>query len=428
MTRLKWITLGVLASVSLAVLAQVSYNYFAPGGALSCTGNCTQQSVNLAAGSSFITGILPQSNILTCAANQIWFDNASGLPSCDSKFTYATATASLSIAPTNVSPGGIVCSGSCQNALTQPLIPLIGASSGTSEVLMWGIGTTANPSATCKFAGCLTDTGEGDLVYESTFSDPTWGLTMSDNTASNFGQMFIFQGPANTGQQINLGIDTFATTNCKVPDGASAISPAPLTNRACAFIWLGAGGATGTTVTPFVIAQQVSPTLPLSVGLMVAEGGNNIFFGLGATTAVKWLQASSTGTNQATATLGDTNAASVTNVRGGSAANTQINGSPACSNATGCPATSTALSATTGSIGGSLLAAGGCSSGTVSLSGATLSMAAIASPAGGTNPDPGSLGVYWRSRVSSANTITVDVCTPLAGTPNADTYNVRVLQ
>lgn len=86
------------------------------------------------------------------------------------------------------------------------------------------------------------------------------------------------------------------------------------------------------------------------------------------------------------------------------------------------------LSGTSGSIGGSLLAAGACASGTVSITGATTSMAAVASPAGGADPSNGGiLGVAIDARVSSSNIVTVSVCSPVAGTPAAATYNVRVI-
>ena len=78
---------------------------------------------------------------------------------------------------------------------------------------------------------------------------------------------------------------------------------------------------------------------------------------------------------------------------------------------------------TTGSIGGSLLAAGACSSGTVSITGAASGMAAVATP--GTYPGDGN---YWLAYVSAANTVTVKICAAVAGTPGASTYNVRVLQ
>jgi hypothetical protein len=115
-----------------------------------------------------------------------------------------------------------------------------------------------------------------------------------------------------------------------------------------------------------------------------------------------------------TTTLGDNaNAASVTNIVGGSVAKTQANGVPILTGYTG----------TTGSIGGASLAAGACSSGTVSITGAASGMAAVATP--GTYPGDGN---YWLAYVSAANTVTVKICAAVAGTPGASTYNVRVLQ
>ncbi len=81
------------------------------------------------------------------------------------------------------------------------------------------------------------------------------------------------------------------------------------------------------------------------------------------------------------------------------------------------------LAGTTGSIGGSSLALGACTSGTVSITGATTSMAVVASP----TTYPGD-GMVWRPYVSAAGTVTVKVCAAVAGTPTASTYNVRVIQ
>lgn len=81
------------------------------------------------------------------------------------------------------------------------------------------------------------------------------------------------------------------------------------------------------------------------------------------------------------------------------------------------------LPGTTGSIGGSLLAAGACSSGTVAVSGASNAMAVSASPV--TYPGDGN---YWLAYVSAAGTVTVKVCAAVAGTPGATAYNVRVIQ
>jgi len=81
------------------------------------------------------------------------------------------------------------------------------------------------------------------------------------------------------------------------------------------------------------------------------------------------------------------------------------------------------LAGTTGSIGGSALALGACTSGTVNVTGATTSMAVVATPA----TYPGD-GMVWRPYVSAAGVVTVKVCASVAGTPTASTYNVRVIQ
>ena len=83
------------------------------------------------------------------------------------------------------------------------------------------------------------------------------------------------------------------------------------------------------------------------------------------------------------------------------------------------------LIGTTGSIGGAALTAGQCASGTVTVTGATTSMGVTATPA----TYPGD-AFDWKAYVSSTNTVTVKVCTNLAGggTPTASTYNVRVIQ
>ena len=83
------------------------------------------------------------------------------------------------------------------------------------------------------------------------------------------------------------------------------------------------------------------------------------------------------------------------------------------------------LTATTASVGGAALAVGACATGTTSVSGATTSMAVSTSGAAGL--DPG--GNYQvRSYVSAAGTVTTEVCAVVAGTPTAQTYNLRVIQ
>jgi hypothetical protein len=83
------------------------------------------------------------------------------------------------------------------------------------------------------------------------------------------------------------------------------------------------------------------------------------------------------------------------------------------------------LSGTTGSIGGSALGVGACTTGTASISGATTSMAAWASPVA----DPGT-GFTWNAFVSAAGTATVRLCnvSGASATPTAEAYNVRVIQ
>jgi hypothetical protein len=83
------------------------------------------------------------------------------------------------------------------------------------------------------------------------------------------------------------------------------------------------------------------------------------------------------------------------------------------------------LSGTTGSIGGSSLASGACSTGTVSIAGSTTSMAVAATPA----TFPGT-GFNWSGYVSTAGTVKVEVCnaTGATSTPTSSIYNVRVLQ
>ena len=80
------------------------------------------------------------------------------------------------------------------------------------------------------------------------------------------------------------------------------------------------------------------------------------------------------------------------------------------------------LAGSTGSIGGSALAAGACANGTVSVTGATTSMAVVATP----TTYPGD-GMDWRTYVSSSGVVTVKVCAVIAGTPTASTYNVRLI-
>lgn len=83
------------------------------------------------------------------------------------------------------------------------------------------------------------------------------------------------------------------------------------------------------------------------------------------------------------------------------------------------------LTGTTGSLGGTGLNQGQCSTTTVSITGAASGMGVNATPAA----DPGT-GFVWYGFVSSSNTVTVRVCSAQGGTntPTATTYAVRVFQ
>lgn len=82
-----------------------------------------------------------------------------------------------------------------------------------------------------------------------------------------------------------------------------------------------------------------------------------------------------------------------------------------------------AIQATSGSIGGGALLAGACASGTVPVSLSLTGNAVIVSP----NTYPGD-GIIWYGYVSANGTVTVKVCSILALTPTASTYNVKVIQ
>lgn len=339
------------------------------------------------ANTNAVTGILPQANILSCAANRVWFDNTGGTaPICSAKFTWTDATATMNLSSSNALDATLV-GGNVANKIT------MGFNDGTH-----------------LFAGAIDMVLDHGDIFVTGSNNP---ILLVQNTVANPAGFNGFQFANEIGDGLNFGNQPSTATSCSYLAGTIyPLTPA----TGCSLIDSG--------------SQNTNP-LPLVLGVnghtaVVLQNSQGLF--AVGTTPKQWAGWIISGT-AITVTLGDNvTAGSITNMVGGSSANTRINGSQACSNATGCPATSTALTGTTGSIGGALLAAGGCSSGTVGITGATTAMAVTASPAAGTNPDPGSLGVYWRSRVSSANTITVDVCTPLAGTPTADTYNVRVLQ
>lgn len=84
----------------------------------------------------------------------------------------------------------------------------------------------------------------------------------------------------------------------------------------------------------------------------------------------------------------------------------------------------TVLTGTTGSIGGGALLAGNCATGTATISGITSAMAISTTPV----TYPGAGFDWQRTYMSGTNTVTVQVCADVAGTPGATAYNVRAVQ
>jgi hypothetical protein len=88
-----------------------------------------------------------------------------------------------------------------------------------------------------------------------------------------------------------------------------------------------------------------------------------------------------------------------------------------------CPTciTTAALAGTTGSIGGSALTAGTCTSGTATVTGAVVGHPVAVSASDGSLP---SGFIILSAAVTSANTVTVQLCATGSVTPLANTYNV----
>lgn len=95
----------------------------------------------------------------------------------------------------------------------------------------------------------------------------------------------------------------------------------------------------------------------------------------------------------------------------------------ASGNSFSCGTSTSILSGTSASLGGSLLLAGACASNATTVTGAGTTMGATANP----NTYPGD-GTVWSAQVTGANTVTVRVCAIVAATPTSSTYNIRVFR
>jgi hypothetical protein len=87
---------------------------------------------------------------------------------------------------------------------------------------------------------------------------------------------------------------------------------------------------------------------------------------------------------------------------------------------------SSTLCATSGSIGGGLLAVGASASGTVTVTGAGIGSICFAQPSDGS--DMIALGAIPSCTVTAPNTVVVRVLAIITLTPAAKTYNIRVIQ
>lgn len=406
-TRLLSWMVSILYAAS-AWTASPSYNYFAPGGALSCTGNCTQQSVNMGAGSSFITNQLPSANQASCAVNTqsgVTVTYTLVLSDADNCIAVnATASGTITIPlnasvnfpigtritvnQTGVGPTSVV-GASGVTVQSGPLSPQlsqfasvtytqmstdtwdVSASAGSSYQSLNLINTnstngmggrgfsataTAVPALLSPSAsgftqrdmiivagqetssgglnnnGYFTDLilgGNGDAMAWLGFSNPIfWILDGVGNTVATTesGVLHLAHsvtGGSGTGNGIQIGVDNPNNTRCAGASFASTeFRPAPATVPCVYFgVESGYGYVDG--------AGNASAGVPSSVAIAMrsfSADRNTHWLAVGGTNPVKFVQAVSTGSNQSTTTVGDTNASSITNIVGGSAANTQVNG------------------------------------------------------------------------------------------------------
>jgi hypothetical protein len=83
--------------------------------------------------------------------------------------------------------------------------------------------------------------------------------------------------------------------------------------------------------------------------------------------------------------------------------------------------TKSALTGTTGSIGGSALSAGTCTSGTAAVTGAAVGHPVSVSSSDGSLPNG---LIVLSAALTNSNVVTVQLCAVAAVTPTANTYNV----
>lgn len=148
--------------------------------------------------------------------------------------------------------------------------------------------------------------GSGDLQYCTGYQDPIFGMQMMDNSGAGVGGLMFVNS---NGDGPTLGVTTASSSTCKNVFGTAYL---PTIGSACSYL----------DAENDYYAINGGNLLPLVIGwgATIAEGyfgSNAAWFAIGNTTPVKYLQALSTGTNQATLTLGDTNSGSIVNIQAG---------------------------------------------------------------------------------------------------------------
>lgn len=235
--------------------------------------------------------------------------------------------------------------------------------------------------------------------------------TGTNNTAVGFEAL---SGVSTTGNNTALGMwANFGAAG----GGATAIGMEALfhsTGSNNTGLGLQAGTALTSGVNNTILGALVGTTT-------LATGGNNILLGTGSDCDASAAGASNEfhmclgGGDVWQVTGGGTPSTSISNVKGvlNVIGAIEHNGNPII------------LTGITAAIGGSPLAAGACSSGTASITGAASTMSVAVTPSAAAQVD-GTHGLSIYGYVSSANTVTVEVCAIVSTTPNSVTYNVRV--
>lgn len=267
----------------------------------------------------------------------------------------------------------------------------------TSLTGFFGTLTIANNKLITNDAGNITlqlsDAGDFNAAGNA---DPIWNFQSTASTPASFGFLSVTNN-LGLGPILGTGPSTATNVDGCAGNGGYAFQPA---TGPCEFL-----------------DTQTNYPLIIAVNFTTADfykADNTEVIRAVGSASIKYLDAVNSSGSTVTTTLGDSaTATSITNVVGGSGANTRANGVPIL----------TGYSAVSGSIGGGALLAGQCSSGTTTVTGAATTMVALADP----NTYPGD-GTYWDAQVTSANTVTTKVCAVVALTPTASTYNIRVIQ